>query len=80
MIKRKSQLAQATLAAITFVLVLGALSVIWPGIMALFIGVFLLLYSCSAEQELLALTWTELGNVPFVFASLRRSGLQALFL
>lgn len=43
MIKVQSQLVQQTLAAITLVLVLGALSMIWPAIIALFLGVLLLL-------------------------------------
>ncbi|MBX3332166.1 MAG: hypothetical protein KF722_17310 [Nitrospira sp.] len=49
MITVKSQFVQRTLAAITLVLVLGALSMIWPAIIGLFLGVLLLLQSCSAE-------------------------------
>ena len=73
MITVKSQFVQQTLAAITLVLVLGALSMIWPAIIALFLGVLLLLQSCSAEQEIAMLSWTEVGNVSTVFASFRRS-------
>lgn len=43
MISGKSQLVQRPLAVITFVLVLGALSMIWPAIITLFLGVILLL-------------------------------------
>ncbi len=73
MITVKSPFVQQTLAAITLVLILFALSMIWPGIIALFLGVLLLLQSC-AEQEIAVLSWTEVGNVPIVFASLRRLG------
>ena len=78
MIKVQSQLVQQTVAAITLVLILGALSMIWPAIMALLLGVLLLLQSCGAEQEIAVLSWTEVGNVPIVFASLRRHGLSAI--
>ncbi|HWG96825.1 MAG TPA: hypothetical protein VN647_07050 [Nitrospira sp.] len=78
MIKVQSQLVQQTLAAITLVLILGALSMIWPAIMALLLGVLLLLQSCGVEQEIAVLSWTEVGNMPIVFASLRRSGFPAI--
>ncbi|BFU88986.1 MAG: hypothetical protein NTAFB01_01730 [Nitrospira sp.] len=78
MIKVQSQLVQQTLAAITLVLILGALSMIWPAIMALLLGVLLLLQSCAAEQEIAVLSWTEVGNLSFVFTSLRRPGLPAI--
>ena len=39
----KNQFLELTLSAITFVIVLGALALIWPGIIALFLGVFHLL-------------------------------------
>jgi phage-related minor tail protein len=74
----KSQFVQQTLAAITLVLVLGALSMIWPAIIGLFLGVLLLLQSCGAEQEIAVLSWTEVGNLPTVFASLRRPTLPAI--
>ena len=77
MITVKSQFLQLTLSAITFVLVLGALSMIWPGIIALFLGVLLLLQSC-AEQDIAVLSWAEVGNMPIVFASLRRPGFPAI--
>ncbi len=80
MITVKSPFVQQTLAAITLVLILGALSMIWPAIMALLLGVLLLLQSCGAEQEIAVLSWTEIGNLPIVVASVRRSGLPAIFL
>jgi hypothetical protein len=78
MIRVQSQLVQQTLAAITLVLVLGALSMIWPAIITLFLGVLLLLQSCGAEQEIAVLSWSEVDNVSLVFASLRRPGLPAI--
>ena len=78
MITVKSQFVQQTLAAITLVLVLGALSMIWPVIIGLFLGVLLLLQSCSTEQEIAMLLWIEVGNLSTVFASLRRPTLPAI--
>ena len=43
MITVKSQFIQLTLSAITFFLVVGVLSMIWPAIIALFLGVLRLL-------------------------------------
>lgn len=78
MITVKSQAVQMTLRAITLVLILGALSMIWPGIIALFLGLLLVLQYFSAEQEIVVLTWTEVGNLSIVFGSLRRPGLPAM--
>jgi hypothetical protein len=78
MITAKSQFLQLTLSAITFVLVVGALSMIWPGIIALFLGVLWLLQSFSADQEMVVLSWAEVGHVPVVVASLRRPGLPTM--
>jgi len=74
----KNQFLQLTLSAITFVVVIGALSMIWPAIIALFLGVLLLLQSLGTEQEMVVLSWTEVGHVPVVVASLRRPGLPAM--
>jgi uncharacterized membrane protein len=63
----KNPLAQHTLAAITFVLSVGALLMVWPGIIALFLGMLLLLQYCGAGQ-IVALSWTEIGNLSIVFA------------
>jgi hypothetical protein len=78
MITVKSQFLQLTLSAITFAFVIGALSMIWPAIIALFLGILLLLQSCCAEQEVAVLSWTEIGHVSILFASLRRPGLPAI--
>jgi hypothetical protein len=78
MITAKSQFLQLTLSAITFVVVIGALSMIWPAIIALFLGALWLLQSFSVEPEMAVLSWTEVGNLPIVFASLRRPSLPAM--
>jgi hypothetical protein len=78
MIIVKSQFLQLTLSAITFVLVVGALSMIWPAIIALFLGALLLLQSLGAEQEMAVLSWLEVENTSIAFASLRRSDLPAI--
>lgn len=78
MIKVHSQFVQQTLGALALVLFLSALAMIWPAIIALLLGALLLLQSCGAEQEIAVLSWTEVGNWPIVFASLRRPGLPAI--
>ena len=74
----KSRFVQHTWAAIAFVLVLGALSMIWPGIIAVALGVFLLLQSFSDSQDIAVLSWKGVGNVSIVFASIWRSGLPGI--
>jgi hypothetical protein len=59
MITAQSQFLQLTLSAVTFVVVIGALSMIWPAIIALFLGVLWLLQSFSAEQAMVVLSWAE---------------------
>ena len=56
MITAKGQFAEHALAAIMFVFVLGSLAMIWPGIIALIFGIFLLVQSCGAEQEIVMLS------------------------
>lgn len=75
MITPKIRFGQQALAAMTVVFVLGALSIIWPGIMALSFGIFLLLQSfLGVEQEIAILSWTEISHLPIVFTSLKRFG------
>jgi len=74
MLTAKSQLTQDTVAAMVFVFVLGSLSMIWPGIIALIFGVFLLLQSFGVGQEITMLSWVEVTNLPIVSASVRRFG------
>jgi hypothetical protein len=78
MITVKSQFFQLMLAAITFLFVIGALSMIWPGIIALFLVAVLLFQSLSAEPEIVVLSWAEVGQVPVVVASIRRPELSAM--
>ena len=78
MITVKSPLTQQMLVAITFVFVVGALSIIWPAIIALFLSALLLLQSLGAEQEVVVLSWAEVENASIVFASFRRPDLPAM--
>lgn len=68
MITLNKPFVRLTSAAILLVMIFGLLSLIWPIIIALFPGVFLLLRACSAEQETAALWLPEVGNAPIVFA------------
>jgi uncharacterized membrane protein len=75
MTRPNSQISQHALEAMAVVFVLGTLSMIWPGIIALAFGVLLLLQSfLGAEQEMAILSWAEISNLPMVFTSLRRFG------
>ncbi len=80
MVTRNGWLAQSIREAITCVLILGTLSAIWPAIMALGIGAFLLFHSWSAGEEFVVLSWPKVGNLSVVFASLRHFGLLAVLL
>ena len=51
MITAKSQFLQLTLSAITFVFVIGALSMIWPAIIALFLGALWLLNRSASSRR-----------------------------
>ncbi|MDF0665149.1 MAG: hypothetical protein P0119_03635 [Nitrospira sp.] len=56
MISVKNHLVQRPLVVITFVLVLGALSMIWPAVITLFLGaVLLLLQSFGGELAIVVL-------------------------
>ena len=78
MVTVKSRFGYLTLEAITFVLVLGVLSMLWPAIIAIFLGVLLLFQWLSAEPEVVMLVWTEIENMPVVVASLRRPGVPTM--
>jgi hypothetical protein len=80
MVTRKNQLVQSMKAGITCVLILGTLSFIWPAIIALGMGAFLLLHSWSVGEEFVVLSWPKVGNLSVVFASLRHLGLLAALL
>jgi hypothetical protein len=78
MITVKSQFLQLMLSAITFLFVIGALSMIWPGIIALFLGALWLLQSLGTEPDVAVLSWTEVSQVPVVVVSLRRTDLPTV--
>lgn len=79
MITLKNQLTQQVLAGITLILVLGALSIIWPAIIAVFLSIILLLQSFSAESEIARLSWAEMGDLSVVIDILRRLGFPVVF-
>lgn len=70
MVTAKHPLAQHTMEAMVFVFVLGSLSIIWPGIMALVFGLFMLLQSFGVEQHITVLTGAEISHLPLFFTSL----------
>ncbi|UVT17213.1 MAG: hypothetical protein H8K04_06605 [Nitrospira sp.] len=78
MMRAKSPLVQQTLAGITLILVLGALAMVWPVMITLFLGVLLLIQSCGAEQEIAVLVWTEVGEWSIFIDSFRRPGFSAM--
>lgn len=65
----KSPFIQLALAAITLVFIFGALSMIWPSIIALFLGAFMLIQSFTVDQEIAMRSWAEIG--PLLFGSHR---------
>lgn len=71
MTRPKSQIGQHALEAMTVMFVLGALSMIWPGIIALSLGVLVLVQSCSVEQEMALLSWAEIGKVSLAVTPFR---------
>ncbi len=75
----KSPLIQLTLAAITLVLIFGTLSMIWPSIIALFLGMFLLIQSFSVDHEMAMSSCAEPGHVSMVLGSLGRLGFFEMF-
>lgn len=78
MIKAQSKFVQQTMAAMMVVLVLGALSMIWPGIISIFLVLLLLLQACCIEHEFVALVWSDVGHSSMVFDSLRRPTFSAM--
>ena len=78
MVTRKSQLVQMVREAITCVLILVTLSIIWPVIIVSIMGAFLFIYSWSTEEEFVVLSWPKVGNLLFVFVSIRQLGLLSI--
>jgi len=69
MITLNHRFVQLTSAAILLVMVFGLLSLIWPTIIVLVVGVLQLLRTCSAEQETTVLWPTEVGPMSIIFTS-----------
>jgi hypothetical protein len=80
MITVKSQFVQHILTAVTLALVLGALSMIWPAIIAVFLSILRLLQSFSTEREVAVQSWDEVGNVSVVIDTVRHPALPSLLL
>jgi hypothetical protein len=79
MITPNVRFGRHALEALTVVFVFGALSVIWPSIIALSFGIFLLLQSfLGVEQTIAVLSWAEVSHVPIALTSLPRSGSPAI--
>lgn len=78
MFTAKSQLTQDTVAVMVLVFVLGSLSVIWPGILALSFSLFLLIQSFGVGPEITMLLGNDVTNVPMAFASFQQSGLSSI--
>ena len=64
MSKAKRQSLQLAWFVITFVLVIGSLSMVWPAIISLFLGAILLLKSCCLKEVIALLSWAVVGDVP----------------
>lgn len=78
MIAVKSPFAQQTLVAVMLFVAIGMLATTWPAIIALMLSVFLFVHSLGLEQEIVFLSWIEIGHASIVLTSLRRPGLPAI--
>jgi hypothetical protein len=79
MITHKVRFGRHALEVMTVVFVFGALSMIWPSIIALGFSIFLLLQSfLGAEQAIAILSSAEVSHSPIVLTSLRRFGSPAI--
>ncbi len=78
MITIKSQFVQHVLTALTLAFVLGVLSIIWPAIIAVFLGILLLLQSLNAEPEVVVRFWAEVEHVLIAIDALRSPNLLAV--
>jgi hypothetical protein len=74
MITAKSQFLQLTLSAITFVFVIGVLSMIWPGIIALFFAVLWLLQCRTGDGGAVVGRGRECVGLLFLFSATWASG------
>lgn len=80
MIIIKNQFVQHLLTAVTLVLVLGMLSMIWPMILAIFLSILRLLQSFSTDPAVAVLSWDEVGNISAVIDGFRYPSLPPLLL
>jgi hypothetical protein len=80
MIIVKNQFIQHLLTAVTLVLVLGALSMIWPMILAIFLWILGLFQSISTKPAVAVLFWDEVGSISVVLNGFRHPGLPSVFL
>lgn len=78
MISVKSPFVQQMLVAMTLFATIGALSVVWPAIIALALSVFLLFHSFGSEQEIVLLSGTEISHMSILFTVLRCPGLLVI--
>ena len=78
MISVKSPFVQQTLVAMTLFAAIGALSVVWPAIIALGLSVFLLFHSLGVEREIVLLSWTEISHMSIILTSLHRPGVLTI--
>lgn len=74
----KSPFAQQMMVAMMLFVAIGVLSTTWPVIIALVLSAFLLFHSFGVEQEIVFLSWTEIGHASIVLTSLRRPWLPAI--
>lgn len=78
MIMFKSQFVQLVFTAIPLAFILGALSMTWPAIIAVFLKILLLLQSLCTEPEITRLSWSEADNVSVVIGTFRRPSLPTV--
>ena len=78
MIMFKSQFVQFVFTAIPLPCILGALSMIWPAIIAVFLKILLLLQSLCTEPEITRLSWSEADNVSVDIGTFRRPSLPTV--
>jgi hypothetical protein len=80
MVLIKRQFVEWTVMTITVFLVFFALSLIWPVLIALFLGVLLLLQYCCAGPQIVVLSWAGVNHLPIIFDPLRCPSLAVIFL
>ena len=79
MITDKSKFLKLMVSPIMIGFVIGALSMIWPCIIALLLGVLLLLQSFAVDQRVVLRSRAEVNNILVIVASSRRPELSVEF-